>query len=343
MANELAVIEKALDQAMPTIANILAATPGLPARSFKSALLSQMQNAKSARKIMECTMPSLMNCAATFAGLGLMPDGVSGQAYILPFKGTATPVIGYMGYNTLGDRAGRTIDGKMVREGDFLEYEYGTRAFVTHRPLRANKGRFTEAWATATALNRTPLVIVLDISELEEIRMKSPAVKGGFDSPWNDPIIGRPAMYEKSAKRRLKRGMPLCHYVVADAVETKFELTERPHYLLPGQDGSLQITDGVTGEQVRMAEVPTDDPIAAFKFRAQIDAVGKPPRQYENVIPWKMALLKVIDHYKTRPAALEALQQSNGAFLAEASNAGYSDEAMEVSAALAKAIKDAQP
>ncbi len=272
-----------------------------------------------------------------------MPDGVTGQAYMIPFGGIATPVIGYKGYNTLGDRAGRTIDGKWVRDGDDFDWQEGTDPWVRHKAIGPADARIIYAWAVATAPNRTPLVVVMPIEDLEAVRIKSPAGNKS-DSPWMDLKVGRPAMYAKTAKRRLARGMPLVHgraagYHLADAIEGQFEATGRPHYLLPGGDGQMHITDGVTGEQrkvVSAAEAPTDV-TAPTKLRAQINAGA--PYEYDNVAEWKMALFKVIDLNGNRPNALKALQQANAPHLAEASAAGFSAEAMEIGNELARRLK----
>lgn len=349
MANELAVYERAIDDAMPTIANILAATPGLPARSFKAALLSQMQNAKAARNILQCTVPSILNCAATFAGLGLFPDGVTGQAFILPFKQTATPVIGYKGYNTLGERAGRTITGECWYDGDTIDYEYGSRAFVSHKPIGPPGGRrILGAWANASAPSRGNIVKVQFIEELEEVRLRSPAVKAGVSSPWDDVKIGRPAMYAKTPRRRIASSMPLLHgaagnYVVADALETQFEVTGNPHYLLPGQDGNLHVTDGMTGEVRKVAPPPSDgpDPTApAPKVRAQINA-GEGPTEFGKVLEWKVAMLRVISLNARRKPALEGFRDANKKYLAEANEIGgeYGEAALEITHAIAKALE----
>jgi len=347
MANDIVLYEREIDKVMPTITNILAATPGLPARSFKSAMLSQMVRSKAAAKLMECSLPSFLNCASTFAGLGLMPDGVTGQAYMLPFKGIATPVIGYKGYNTLGERAGRTIDGDVVRDGDQFDWGRGTEQWVKHKNIAPAGARITHAWAVASAPNRTPLVVVLPIEDLEAVRAKAPA--GNYsDSPWMDLKIGRPAMYSKSAKRRLARGMPLLHgpaggYVVADALEGRFDATSRPHYLLPGQDGQLHITDGETGEQVDIKPPPEDmtDPTEPTKLRAMISTASG-VSEFDSVGQWKMALYNIIERNATKHKALVAIRAANAPYLAEAATQGFSAEAMEVGQKLEAAIAGAR-
>lgn len=348
MSNDLAVIETALDQAMPTLANILAATPGLPARSFKAAILSQLVHTKAANAILNCSLPSIMNCAATFSGLGLMPDGVSGQAYILPFKGIATPVVGYMGYNTLGERAGRTITGDVWREGDVLEYEYGSRAFVSCKPVGPpGRRRIEGAWADASAKNRTPIVHVMYIEELEQVRERSPA--GNYSSsPWMDLVIGRPAMYAKTAKRRLKRSMPLLHgtnnFVTADALETQFELTERPHYLLPGQDGQLHITDSGTGEQKPVTvepPAPELDPTRPVKLRAYINSPDDLDT-FDTPGAWMMAMLRMIGLINKNKARLQKFVEMNNQLIDAAAEAGFENEATNVRATIKRAMEAAK-
>jgi phage RecT family recombinase len=73
------------------------------------------------------------------ACLGLEVDGVTGQAYLIPFKGRAQLVVGYKGYNTLAARSGITITGAVVREGDEFDYQLGSAAFVRHKP-KGSKG-----------------------------------------------------------------------------------------------------------------------------------------------------------------------------------------------------------
>lgn len=344
MGTDIVMYEKAIDQAMPDIANILAATPGLPARSFKAAMMSQMVRSKAAEKLAECSTVSFLNCAATFAGLGLMPDGATGQAYMLPFKGIATPVIGYKGYNTLGDRAGRTIDGDVVREGDVFDWEKGTDPWVKHKAIAAPGARIIYAWASAMALDRKPLISIMPIMELETARNKSPAGNNS-SSPWMDLSVGRPAMYAKTAKRRLGRGIPFYHgraggFIMADAMESQFDLTERPHFILPGQDGQLHVTDGITGQPVAITSKPEDenaDPIEEFVLTAMISR-DRGPQNFSNVQEWKMALLKIIDLNGGKEAALKGIQSANASYLAEASAHGFGDDAMQISTTISKAL-----
>src|SRR5689334_8691698 len=99
-----------------------------PERLVRTVLIS----VERTPKLRECSMESVVMAATTFAVLGLEVDGVTGQGFLLPFKGKVQPVTGYKGYNTLGHRAGLTITGGLYREGDEFDYAEGSRAFVHH-------------------------------------------------------------------------------------------------------------------------------------------------------------------------------------------------------------------
>lgn len=157
-------------------------------------------------KLLECDRQSLFNAAMSAAVLGLEVDGVTGQAYLIPFKNKAQLVVGYKGYNTLAARSGITITGKVVREGDEFDFDLG-EGWVKHKPA-GSKGRITHAWAKAAAKDRPSIVDVMTIDELMDVKARSPGAARS-DSPWNDPKIGFPAMCEKTVKRRLSRSLPL--------------------------------------------------------------------------------------------------------------------------------------
>jgi phage RecT family recombinase len=174
---------------------------------------------------LSCSRNSLIAGAYTAAVLGLEADGYSGQGFLVPFgrgqRARAQWITGYKGYNTIAARAGLTVDGAVVREGDEFDFAEGTKAFVHHKKLlNADPGRrIIAAFAHATAPGRNPIVKVLGIDEILQVRQRSAAARrddtaaeGGEEtfSPWNDDKgPGFPAMAEKTAKRRLARSLPL--------------------------------------------------------------------------------------------------------------------------------------
>lgn len=175
--------------------------------------------------LVSCNRQTLFNAAMTFAVLGLEVDGVTGQGFLVPFKGQVQPIIGYLGYNTLAARAGMTVTGRVVREGDEFEFDESCGHIRHIRHLGGETGphkrRIIAAWAKASAKDRPAVVRVLSIDELMDTKAKSPR---GTKAPWADfDGGGFAAMCEKTAKRRLRRDMPLNVYQLAGAMEEAHE------------------------------------------------------------------------------------------------------------------------
>jgi recombination protein RecT len=225
MANDLVVMENQLVAMAPNFEQALAGV--MPAdRLIRTVLIS----CERAPKLLQCSRESIFAAAYTFAVLGLEVDGATGQAYMIPFDDRkrgliAQPCVGYKGYNTIAARNGLTITGDVVREGDVFDFEKGSSAYIKHKPaLDGADRRIIAAWACASAAGRPPIIEVLSLREILDIKEKSPGAKyGGPQNPWNDPKIGFPAMAQKSVKRRLSRSTPLTAMTLAAAVDEAFE------------------------------------------------------------------------------------------------------------------------
>jgi recombination protein RecT len=303
---ELAIIEQTLRPLTPHFAEALRPSGIAPERLVRTVLVS-LERMPS---LISCDRQSIINAAMSAAVLGLEVDGVTGQAYLIPFQRRAQLVIGYKGFNTLAARSGITINGSVVREGDAFEYQLGTGGYIRHRPKLTDRGRIVAAYAYAESRDRPPIIgAPLSIDDIMAIKDKSPGSKRS-ESPWNDPDIGFPAMAEKSAKRRLARAMPLnvmtlaarmdeAHeeqglhawvhptkgvqvegeaVVLVERDNTKPKL-ERPRYLLIGSDGTE--VEKATVEQWQSAlsyalqRIPSAERLAAFneRHRAIFDGV----------------------------------------------------------------------
>src|SRR5262245_37230370 len=199
--NALMVLEQQMQPLAPRFAQALGKT--MPVERL---IRTVMVSVERLPKLLECDRQSLFNSAMSAACLGLEVDGVTGQAYLIPFKGKAQLVIGYKGYNTMAARSGITITGEVVREGDEFDYDLG-EGWIKHKP-HGSKGRIVGAWAKAAAQGRPAIVKVMTIDDLLDVKKRSPGA-ARTDSPWNDPAIGFPAMCEKTVKRRLARSLPL--------------------------------------------------------------------------------------------------------------------------------------
>lgn len=217
MSNAITVFETQLAPLRQRFAAVL--PPSIsPDRLIRTVVIS----VERLPKLLDCDRQSLFNAAMSAAVLGLEVDGVTGQAYLLPFKGKAQLVIGYRGINTMAARSGITITGAVVRDGDEFDYELGSSAYIKHVPQLGNKGRIAAAWAVAAAHGRPSIIAVMGIDDLLAVKSKSPGAQRS-DSPWNDPTIGFPAMCEKTVKRRLARSLPLNIMTAAARMDEAFE------------------------------------------------------------------------------------------------------------------------
>jgi phage RecT family recombinase len=223
MSTSLAVIDKELTARKTIFAELL--PPSVTAdKLMRTVMMSVERNPRLA----ECSVQSIVNAATTAAVLGLECDGVTGQGYVVPYGKVATFQIGYKGYNTMAARAGYTITGGVVREGDAFEYELGSTPYVRHRPQHARGARIISAWACATSNDRPPIIRVMSIEEIEDVKARSQGAKK-TDSPWNDALVGYPAMCEKTVKRRLARDMPMSVMQAAAALDSAHDRGAAAH------------------------------------------------------------------------------------------------------------------
>lgn len=301
MANELKVIEQQLDLIAPSLEQVLKAYKMPVERLMRTVIVS----VERLPKLLECNRQSILNSAMTAACLGLEVDGVTGQGFLIPFKGKAQFITGYKGFNTMGARSGFTLTGSIVREGDEYDIQLGTDPRVHHKKLRGNEfGRkIIAAYAIASMPGRTPIVRELSIDEILEIKNKSSAVQRGADTPWNDERVGFPAMAEKSAKRRLARDMPLNTMVMAAALEDRVDLGQPAH--ISPEKGI--IIDGVSGEPISSKTYKRD------KFEIFFTSLGKEPVVREDIARYKSTVVQILD--KAKPEQVQQFKKDNKTYI----------------------------
>ncbi len=216
------------------------------------------------------------------------------------------PIIGYLGYNTLGARAGLTITGRVVRDGDGFEFDESA-GWVRHsRKLGGEVGpdarRIVAAWAKAEAKDRPAVVRVLSVDELLAVKAKSPR---GTKPPWADPAIGYPAMCEKTAKRRLRRDMPLTlSYTAAATMEESYEERGLHTWIHPDKGIMTECgpaTDsGVTPSAQDLIAPPSKEDEARMAAERGRDALASfckrlTKSEYAKMKPFLQTLKPVVD------------------------------------------------
>lgn len=287
-SNEVAIFENVLRPLTPHFEQALGNAMPVE-RLMRSIMVSVERNPK----LLQADRQSLLNASMSAACLALEVDGVTGQAFFIPFKNVAQLVIGYKGMNTLAARSGFTVQGEVVRAGDEFDYELGDRGFVRHKPKLGNKGDIIATWATASSMTRPAIISVLGIDDIMAIKQKSPGASRS-DSPWNDPRIGFPAMASKSAKRRLSRAMPLnadARFHLAAAMEEAVEERGRAAWIDPQR--GLQI-DG---------DANSDAPLIRHEQRGTAELLA-PIGETPTAAEWD---LRLSDAAKEGTAKLQSL------------------------------------
>src|SRR5581483_7497984 len=96
-------------------------------------------------KLLECDRTSLYAAVMTCAQLGLEPDGVLGQAYLVPFAGRVQFIPGYKGLITLARNSGDvvSISAHEVCKNDRFFYSFGLNERCEHVPADGDRGEVT--------------------------------------------------------------------------------------------------------------------------------------------------------------------------------------------------------
>lgn len=174
-----------------------------PERMARIALTALRTNAKLA----QCSPGSFLGSVLSAAQLGLEVNTPLGHAYLIPFKGECTLLIGYQGMMELARRSGTisAIYAYDVREGDDFRYTLGLNPTVHHvpsdDPQRENKP-LTHAYAVAKLKDGEPIFTVLSKAQVDKARSRS---LSGSSGPWATDYI---AMAQKTAIRRLYKWLP---------------------------------------------------------------------------------------------------------------------------------------
>jgi recombination protein RecT len=270
VASEITIFENTLMPLAPRFEQALAGAVPVE-RLMRSIMVSVERNPK----LLEANRQSLLNASMSAACLALEVDGITGQAFFVPFKGQAQLIIGYKGMNTLGARSGFTIQGEVVREGDEFKYKLGTGGFVDHIPKLGNRSPIIGAWAIAESRSQPAIISVIGIDDIMAIKAKSPGARRD-DSPWNDPNIGFPAMASKSAKRRLSRAMPLNadpRFHLAAAMEEAVEERGKTAWIEPSR--GLQIEGEVAdGPVIRHEQRSAQELVSPRSHPDAVNAAG---------------------------------------------------------------------
>lgn len=228
-------------------------------------------------KLQECTGGSVWRAVLEILSAGLTPDKVLGEAYIVPFKGEATPIVGYRGYRTLAYNHPKVckVEAKVVRVGDEFDVVYGTEQRLFHKPC-GNTGTkdedFEGAWALAVLQDGATLIQWCPKGEILEHRQASASFRfKPNDSPWT---TNPEPMWAKTAFRILVPYLPQSRQLALAAA-----IDQRDEDMASGK-GSYAITesDHALERALEAADEPASGTARAKKALAKkAKAEPEPP------------------------------------------------------------------
>lgn len=172
-------------------------------------------------KLLDCHPITLLGAIMQAAQLGLIPDGILGEAYIIPYENKskgrteAQFQIGYKGIRKLVNNSGEiaTFLPQVVYEGDVFRYNLAEARIEAHeRTKSTNYGKPTFVYTIVRWKNGTLESWVMPKEEVDSIRDKHSqgyrtAVKyKRDDTPW---IQHYDAMAMKTVMRRHAKYLPL--------------------------------------------------------------------------------------------------------------------------------------
>lgn len=193
--------------------------------------------------LLEADRNSLIAAIMTSAVLGLEPDGVTGQGYLVPFKGKVQFIPGYKGLISLAFNSGFALTGTIIRANDTFSYQEGSDPHIRHAPaFNADRGAIVGAYAVARSSSAPHVQTIMGMDELLKARDGSSgyqfAKSKGYKSPWIDDLE---AMCRKTPIRRLGGNLPL-NVQKAMALEQQHDLgnvaTITPEGSIVQEDGS---------------------------------------------------------------------------------------------------------
>lgn len=178
-----------------------------PERVARIALTSFRKNPK----LLECTPASLLGTVMEASQLGLMLDGIAGEAYPVPFKNRKTGKLectlipGYKGLLKMVYQSGfvKSISARVVHEKDRFAYLFGTEERIEHLPSNEpDPGPPVAFYAVAHLLNGGFKIEVMNKYEVDRIRAMSRGKDGDAWTNYYDE------MGKKTILRRLAKTLP---------------------------------------------------------------------------------------------------------------------------------------
>lgn len=154
--------------------------------TFTRSVMTMVTNSP---KLLDCKPASFMGAVLQASQLGLVPDGLMGHAYIIPYKDQAQFQIGYKGLVQLARRTGkvRSVIAREVYEGDDFEYDLseGIKKHKRDVEVLTSDDKITHFYARVMYTNGGEDFAVMTKKQIDFHKEKYSKGHSRSDSPWN--------------------------------------------------------------------------------------------------------------------------------------------------------------
>lgn len=222
-------------------------------------------------KLLQCDKNSLYMAVLKSAQLGLEPDGVLGQAYLLPYGNKVQLIVGYKGLIDLARRSGEVsnIIAKEVCVNDDFELAWHEEVPFRHKQdISGVRGDIIGFWAMARFKDGGFHFDYMTVDEVNTIRdgsqgyqsAKKYAKNGVINSPWESNYV---EMGKKTAIRRIAKYLPMSVQrasAVEDMVDAgkKFDVSETGDIIIEHNE-EPNIIDTINAEVEQSQQQPEHD------------------------------------------------------------------------------------
>lgn len=232
--------------------------------------LAAQKAGKPNQSLLQCTPDSFAGSLLTAAAVGV--EVGTPEAYLVPYKGECTLIIGYQGYTKLFWQSpnAQSLNAQAVYERDEFEYAYGLTPKLHHVPAKGDRGKVIFYYAAVSLSTGGQHFEVLTPDEVKELR----GGKVGGNAGIADPMRW---MERKTAIRQVLKPMPkssqLSMAVESDEREGSGLYVERLAENAPVAIGAAapEGVDTTTGEVIDQ-NGPTEEEIARINAEANADA-----------------------------------------------------------------------
>lgn len=259
---------------------------------FKNAFLSSFRKNP---KLLDCSIPSVINALKNLASVNLDPDDALGLAYLVPYKDECVAMIGYKGYIALARRSGEvsTVFAESVYEGDYLDWQLGDDPYLKHKPSDdpergMDPSTITHVYAVVRLKDGGVQRKIWTRGQVENHKKKfsqgwlRAENNGRKDSPWHKDWE---AMAKKSVLRALVNSgeMPLSiNRVVAEVERVDGDVIDVPWSRM---QPSPRITQQVSGLDALADQMESrDDAEEPYRESARHDARPHEPVDRDKVL-----------------------------------------------------------